>query len=477
MSNYRLHITVTGEWVKRFNEQGYQLCFASGVKTGEKTNFNVIAATHAIANNITVQWSDNCSIAASQDSFEHGMILNASTDVTDIQAGQSYTLPENWTNGVVNQDSASPPGGFKFINKTNGAGAIVYRRVGGKPSPIYFSSYAPLPPGTEDLTPVSKVKVWFSRDVQPGTMISHFDSEAMEVDLSGRTQIELGYDGRWSQKVNVNLLRGLTKTPRIDGSLASSSISAEEDIANMLQVSQGPAVPLTPGPAPSHQIDLIIRTHGLKPGLKTVPMSLFTYEGLGHRVDTIAETLIDAGVASGDIGGVLQQPGSDWICRMLAAFRVGATYLPLLIRPLRILLSLETTGAAAIDISSIQQYILSSSQENSAQPQGITPINFTVVSTGVPKGTKIKHSNLVARNEGFSKQYDISTSKSFNMLQQSVFSFDFPINQTLIALYTDGYSCIVLPEHRDDPFEITRTMLRGNINYTSGMPSEYEMWF
>lgn len=128
------------------------------------------------------------------------MILNASTDVTDIQAGQSYTLPENWTNGVVNQDSASPPGGFKFINKTNGAGAIVYRRVGGKPSPIYFSSYAPLPPGTEDLTPVSKVKVWFSRDVQPGTMISHFDSEAMEVDLSGRTQIELGYDGRWSQK-------------------------------------------------------------------------------------------------------------------------------------------------------------------------------------------------------------------------------------------------------------------------------------
>lgn len=97
----------------------------------------------------------------------------------------------------------------------------------------------------------------------------------------------------------------------------------------MLQVSQGPAVPLTPGPAPSHQIDLIIRTHGLKPGLKTVPMSLFTYEGLGHRVDTIAETLIDAGVASGDIVGVLQQPGSDWICRMLAAFRVGATYLPL----------------------------------------------------------------------------------------------------------------------------------------------------
>ncbi|KAF5656803.1 hypothetical protein FHETE_10777 [Fusarium heterosporum] len=200
MSNYRLHITVTGEWVKRFNEQGYQLCFASGVNAGGKTNFNVIAATHSIANNITIQWTDNWSIAASQDSFEHGMFLNSATDLTDIQPGQSYTLPANWTNGVVNPDSTSPAGGFKFINKTNGAGAIVYKRINGKPSPIYLSPYAPLPPGTEDLTPVSKVTVWFSRDVQPGTMISRIDTQSMEVDLSGRTQIELGYDGSWSQK-------------------------------------------------------------------------------------------------------------------------------------------------------------------------------------------------------------------------------------------------------------------------------------
>jgi hypothetical protein len=52
MSNYRLHITVTGEWVRKFNQQGYQLCFASGVKSGEKTNFNVIAATHGKIQNL-----------------------------------------------------------------------------------------------------------------------------------------------------------------------------------------------------------------------------------------------------------------------------------------------------------------------------------------------------------------------------------------------------------------------------------------
>ncbi|KAF4994531.1 hypothetical protein FGRMN_5741 [Fusarium graminum] len=233
MPNYQLHITVSGQYVKMFNGLGYKLCFASGVKTGGKTNFNLVAATHckihnlAVADSISVQWSDDYSIAASQDRFEHGITLTASTNITDIQVGQSYTLPANWTSGAVNPDSDSPADGFRFVNKTNGAGAVLYRRVNGRPSPIYYSSHAPLPPGTEDLTPVPKIVVWFSPDVQAGTMISDFDGATMIIDLSGRTQIELGFDGEWSQnsanslptreyhqeqaelpmKANVNLVR------------------------------------------------------------------------------------------------------------------------------------------------------------------------------------------------------------------------------------------------------------------------------
>nr|ALQ32785.1 putative polyketide synthase [Fusarium babinda] len=298
----------------------------------------------------------------------------------------------------------------------------------------------------------------------------------------------------------VNLLKGLIKTPGRDMPLASPSIWADEDIASMLQLGQGPAVPLTWPSTVSHRIDMMIATNGPKPALKTGPNTLVTYKDMGYRIDAIAETLADAGIVSGDIVGVLQQPGSDWICSMLAALRIGATYLPLDLRnsihrlqsivkiakPSVLLIdpstedsfsSLEVTGAAAIDVARIPQYSSDDSRENAAHPQGNAVIIFTSGSTGEPKGIKIKHSNLVAQNEGFSKQCDIDTSKPFNVLQQSAFSFDFSIEQTLVALCNGGCLCIVPSENRGDPFEITRTMLRENINYTSGTPSEYEMWF
>ncbi|CVL11697.1 hypothetical protein FPRO06_13006 [Fusarium proliferatum] len=200
MTTNFLRIKVSEDKVKQFNQQGWKLCFAAGVQAGGKINFNVVASTHAIARNITVQWTNSYGIAASQDEFNNGVIFNAATDIADIQFGQSYTLPADWTNGTINTDPKAPKGGFRFINQTNGAAAVVYKKVNGKFAPIYFSASAPLPKGTEDLTPVEKVAVWFQANTQTATMISEFNGEPKEVDMTGKTEAALEYDGNWTAK-------------------------------------------------------------------------------------------------------------------------------------------------------------------------------------------------------------------------------------------------------------------------------------
>ncbi|KAF4992227.1 hypothetical protein FDECE_13779 [Fusarium decemcellulare] len=298
----------------------------------------------------------------------------------------------------------------------------------------------------------------------------------------------------------VNLLKGLTKTPGRDMPIMSPSVWADEDITKALQVGKGPETPLSWPETVSHRIDDMVKNFGYKPALKVGANAVLTYQDMGNRVDAIAESLVNEGVFNGDVVGVFQAPGTDWICSMLAILRVGATYLPLDLRnsihrlqnsvkiakPAMLLvdsstvdtLKAVTTGdAEVIDVSNIPRNTSAAHQESAARGQDTAVILFTSGSTGEPKGIKIKHSNLVAQDEGFSKQCNIDPTKPFNVLQQSAFSFDFSLEQIFVALCNGGCLHIVPAENRGDPFEVTKMILDENINYTSGTPSEYEMWF
>ncbi|SCV25931.1 unnamed protein product [Fusarium fujikuroi] len=298
----------------------------------------------------------------------------------------------------------------------------------------------------------------------------------------------------------VNLLKGLTKTPGRDMPIMAPSVWADEDITKALHVGKGPETPLSWPETVSHRIDEVVKNFGSKPALKDGANTALTYQAMGRRVDAIAESLVSEGVANGDVVGVFQAPGTDWICSMLAILRVGATYLPLDLRnsihrlqnSVRIakpgmllvdsstvdtLKSITTGNAEVMDISNIPHNTSAAHQVPAARGQDTAVILFTSGSTGEPKGIKIKHSNLVAQNEGFSKQCNISPTKVFNVLQQSAFSFDFSLEQIFVALCNGGCLHIVPSESRGDPFQVTKMILEENINYTSGTPTEYEMWF
>ncbi|KAJ4243988.1 hypothetical protein NW757_010920 [Fusarium falciforme] len=185
-----LNIRVNSAMIRQLNQQGYKLCFATGVQSGGRVNYNVIASTNNVASNITIQWEHSNAIA--------GTMLVAATSPADINLGQSYTLPQDFTDGTVNDDSSAPKDGIRFVNETRGAAAILYKKINGQHAPIYISAMAPLPQGTEDITPLSRVAVWFQNEAQTSMMISNLPGGSREMEMSFLTEATLEYTGSGS---------------------------------------------------------------------------------------------------------------------------------------------------------------------------------------------------------------------------------------------------------------------------------------
>ncbi|KAJ5504966.1 hypothetical protein N7463_007840 [Penicillium fimorum] len=302
-------------------------------------------------------------------------------------------------------------------------------------------------------------------------------------------------------KAYVNLLKSFTKQPGVDVSVNAAQVWASEDVSKALQAGTGPSISLQWPKTVVQRVDDMIRLQGSKPALRDGRGKTLTFEEMGRRIDSIAEALSNTRISKGSVVGVLQEPGVDWICSMLAIFRVGATYLPLDLRnsihrvtsavktaqPTAFLIdetTVETVGmvkAAEETVIDVSQVTTSSKaagrMPDLASPDSIALILFTSGTTSEPKGILIKHSNLVAQNEGFSQQLDVENGAVSMVLQQSAFSFDFSLEQTFVALCNGGCLLVASPEQRGDPSEITRLMSEERVTYTSGTPSEYEMWF
>ena len=94
----------------------------------------------------------------------------------------------------------APSQGFRFVNEARGAGAVVYKQVNGRNVPFYVSVDAPLPPGSEELTPIPKCAVWLQRGAQSETLIRGFQGNSQIIDFSGRNnaRVKYGADGNWS---------------------------------------------------------------------------------------------------------------------------------------------------------------------------------------------------------------------------------------------------------------------------------------
>ncbi len=141
-----------------------------------------------------------------------------------------------------------------------------------------------------------------------------------------------------------------------------------------------------------------------------------TYSELEDRAERLARRLRRAGVAPGDVVGLLAEPSVDLIVGMLAVLKAGAAYLPL--DPghpgLRLALMLEDSGAKALlshrglagrlpRVSARVEELeaagpepdLPVSREIAAFPESVAYVIYTSGSTGLPKGVCVPHRAIV----------------------------------------------------------------------------------
>ena len=251
-------------------------------------------------------------------------------------------------------------------------------------------------------------------------------------------------------------------------------------------------------PTLSHRVDEMVKEHGSKVAIKDDTGTVLTYKQMSARVNAIAAALVAAKTVDGAKIAVFQEPTADWICSLLAIFRVGAVYVPLDLRtsllrlakivsqckPQLILAHKSTLANISalrcegttkiIDVSAIPRFN-HNPMPNHALPSSPAVILFTSGSTGTPKGITINHSNLRNQMESYSREWNIAAGAAM-VLQQSAFSFDFSIDQIFSALANGGGLYVVPAAKRGDPAKITKLMADESITYTSATPSEYLMW-
>jgi Acyl-CoA synthetases (AMP-forming)/AMP-acid ligases II len=79
----------------------------------------------------------------------------------------------------------------------------------------------------------------------------------------------------------------------------------------------------------SLRIDDVILANSESVALKDGLGNVLTYAQLGERVNTVSSSLLDAGVRENMCVAVYQEPTSDWVCSLLAIWKIGAAFIPL----------------------------------------------------------------------------------------------------------------------------------------------------
>ncbi|KAJ6104774.1 hypothetical protein N7523_011094 [Penicillium sp. IBT 18751x] len=291
-----------------------------------------------------------------------------------------------------------------------------------------------------------------------------------------------------------NLLRSFTNNPATR--VSWPSLFPEDDIEAALVAGRGSELREQWPSTIVHRVDEISQAYGDCIALKEENGGEVTYTQLEDRVGSIANELFSKGFSAGARVGVLQSPGINWICSLLAIMRIGATYIGLDkkvgMERLALIAAEAELGAVIVDSSTVSDFhlldsraemldvcIISQSAKiampNMALPNQTAVVMYTSGSTGKPKGILLSHSGYLHHIQAFSHTLRLQEGKE-TILHQSSYAWDMSLYQIFVCLCNGGTLVIANSSTRGDPVAIASLIESHNVTTTFATPTEYLAW-
>ncbi|AGP40481.1 hypothetical protein SCE1572_41855 [Sorangium cellulosum So0157-2] len=205
----------------------YVLCFAK--KVGSTYNVVWSSATDFLESN-TFSWTPQYALFGT-NTFRGGVTVKADTNVVPIGLGSQSTLDNNGHLG--DPSSSADPTSITLINNYGSIHpgvSSVCTDINGNTStnPIYVAEN-PIVKGSDALTPVESVMVWFDQNIQTSTMFSDSRSNPVEIDLTqANTATRLYSDEIWTTpplRDALGLLPFLTITAALTGAVIAHDLA------------------------------------------------------------------------------------------------------------------------------------------------------------------------------------------------------------------------------------------------------------
>ncbi len=178
----------------------YNLCFAKKVGSTFNVVWQSLDGQQYLPTN-EIYWVPQYQLFGT-NTFSSGVTVLESTNPADIMLGQQATLASD---GEMGDAISGPyPLSLNFVNNFGPIHPGVSQIVGGggngqAPAPI-FVAQDPIVAGSDQLTPVDQVMVWFDAQLQTSTMFSDARSNTVVADLTEVDTVYLLYSGgAWVQ--------------------------------------------------------------------------------------------------------------------------------------------------------------------------------------------------------------------------------------------------------------------------------------
>ncbi|KAJ5142438.1 Acyl transferase/acyl hydrolase/lysophospholipase [Penicillium bovifimosum] len=217
-----------------------------------------------------------------------------------------------------------------------------------------------------------------------------------------------------------------------------------------------------------HRLDEVISCYPNRLALKNDDGTSLTYIEVQQRIGVIANELSRNGVGVGTRVGVFQSPSADWICSLVAIWRLGGVYIPLdkKVGMKRLSMIMEETKALVV--------LVDSSTMSSYENLKITATSIDWVDWCAQGNDAFPF--IICPSRSFGYCHLGFQARGETIMHQSSYAWDASLWQIMVSLCCAATLVVASNQARGDPVALTRLIASENVTCTLATPTEYLSW-